>query len=276
MAMSNLLIGDARDGRVARIRDDVIDAPHRPPRPIAFPSAIAQGDAGVLILADRGSHRIVSWSGVTGLHRQTLGEEGAGDGQFRRPSGVAIDRSGAIWIADSGNRRVVRVTSIDGQGWAAFGTAGRPTLDDAAVGAFWDPYGIAPLPGGGVIVSDPGSGRVVTMLDIAGSGWATSAPRALSAPLSAVPYAGGYLVSDFEAGKVVVLDAFLAPVRTSDDPRLAGVSSARVLGNSIRALVPQLRSVLTLADDGAKLTTTSILRLEPLGVRRPVAMEVEL
>lgn len=196
--------------------------------------------------------------------------------EFRRPTGVAVDDSGAIWIADSGNRRIARVENMAGDGWKAFGAPGRPSAEDPADGRFWDPVAIHATGVGQVLVADPGAGRVVRISDISGAEWTTTARGALSAPTSIVPHGTGYLVADFIRGRVVVLDSDLAVLRMTDDVRLAGVSTVADTGSSIRALVPPLRLLVELADDGSTVTVKSEQRLAVLDIDRPVAMEMEV
>lgn len=276
--MAELLLTEGRGGRLIALTGDSIDdefgSPGSGVGEFNQPSAVALKPFGGFLVADRGNDRLASFANFSGFGWKTFGSTGTGDFELRRPSGVAFDANGRMWIADSGNRRVAVINQFDGSGWTTFGTSGRPTPSDPAVGAFWDPFEIAVGPSGEILVADPGAGRVVRIDGIDGSGWATTAFGALRSPLSVVPYGTGYAVADFGAGRVVVLDAGLEVRRATIDVRLSGVAAVRVDSGDLVALVPPLGIVVVLVDDGSEIAVVDVVRLEPLGIREPLALEV--
>ena len=58
-----------------------------------------------------------------GAFISAFGKQGAGDGEFNRPSGMYIDQNGYIYVADSGNSRIQKFDQ-KGKFIMKWGTAG--------------------------------------------------------------------------------------------------------------------------------------------------------
>jgi sugar lactone lactonase YvrE len=84
------------------------------------------------------------WQELTA--RMAFGSQGAGAGQFERPSGIAVDDD-FIYVADTGNHRIQKFTA-DGQFVAAWGES------------FNEPWGVAVAPGGDIFVADTWNHRI--------------------------------------------------------------------------------------------------------------------
>lgn len=135
-----------------------------------FPSAVAAGADGSVLIADEYNHRIrrVDASGIITTVVGTGGAGFGGDGGRARsallnfPSGVALSADGSIIIADEYNHRVRRVTrdgtirTIAGSNAAGFsGDGGQAT---SALLNF--PNGVAVAPDETVLIADRNNNRV--------------------------------------------------------------------------------------------------------------------
>ena len=83
-----------------------------------------------LIASAKSSHRLVVFDGDSGERLRTVGSEGAGPGQFKRPNGVAV-HGDHLFVVERDNRRV-QVLSLPG--FEVVGTFGASELRS--------PYGI--------------------------------------------------------------------------------------------------------------------------------------
>jgi hypothetical protein len=79
------------------------------------------------------------------------GSQGAGNGQFNRPSGLALDPAGNVYVADTGNNRIQKFDAA-GNFLATWG--GQES--GCAAGSFDEPRGIATDGEGNVYVADTG------------------------------------------------------------------------------------------------------------------------
>lgn len=80
--------------------------------PLALPSDVAVASNGRVYVVDGGNHRLVIYDALGGLIA-TVGQHGAGPGQFAEPLGVAVDRQGLVYVADASNHRI---QVLDGEG----------------------------------------------------------------------------------------------------------------------------------------------------------------
>jgi sugar lactone lactonase YvrE len=122
------------------------------------PSALAVDDAGDLLIADRGNHRVrrVNASGVI----QTI--LGGDEGSLRGPQGLAADARGNVYIADTGNHRVQQVNGNSIAGTVAgSGTQGSSSGATARDTEIDSPRGIAAGSQGSLTIADRGNNRIV-------------------------------------------------------------------------------------------------------------------
>jgi hypothetical protein len=127
---------------------------------------------GDIVVADQGNHRIrlVTQAGVVttlaGSGTNTFADGTGAGASFWSPTGVALTSTGAIVVADRYNHRIRLVTTsayaansgvvttLAGSGSIAF-------ADGTGAGAsFAYPFGVAMLPNGTIVVSDPNNGRI--------------------------------------------------------------------------------------------------------------------
>lgn len=133
-----------------------------------------------------------------------------GDTSLTMPSGPSRDPSGAVVVAEMTRHRIDH--AAPGAGWTRFGTRGN------GVGHFERPAATAFLSTGAILVLDSGNCRIVSIDDIAGSGWVSYGHR--GRPTPADPAEGGFVdprgiavdtfdriwVSDPGAGRVTRVD----------------------------------------------------------------------
>lgn len=188
------------------------------------PSDTAIATDGAILIADTDNDRIrrVAPDGtittLTGTSRGFAGDGGpASLARLSQPRDVAVGTDGAVLIADTGNNRVRRLAGGIITTLAGAGTGGGLAGDgDPATGAQLDqPFSIAPLPNGGVLVADTGNDRVrrVTPLGaifsvagttagLAGDGGLAKAAQ-LRQPGAVTPApGGGFLVADSSNARI--------------------------------------------------------------------------
>jgi sugar lactone lactonase YvrE len=183
----NIFIADAGNQRVRKVSSNgiittIADANSDPPpadgRPSAegilfSPLSVALDGAGILFIADAGTHRVLR---ITPNGRATTIAGGevigyAGDGgpatkaQLKHPTGVAVDRAGNVFIADAGNKRVRKIstngiiTTVAGTGDDGDSGDGGPALKAQLTG----PIELAVDSIGNLFITDvfiPDQGRV--------------------------------------------------------------------------------------------------------------------
>ncbi|WP_242392789.1 NHL repeat-containing protein [Anaeromyxobacter oryzisoli] len=116
-----------------------------------FPSAVAAGPGGSVLVVDPLNFRIVrlapdgSWLGEFGV----AGDEG---GSFARPKGIAVDATGTIYVSDAQRDEVLVFTAEGVFQYAAGATGSEP-------GRFTHPAGVAVLDGH-LAVADSQNGRI--------------------------------------------------------------------------------------------------------------------
>lgn len=130
----------------------------------SYPSDIAVGPDGHLVVADRYSHRIrrvTSEGVVTTLAGSTSGyADGQGAAaQFRFPAGLAVDGTGHIYVADTLNQRIRRV-SPDGLVTTVAGSVLGTNDGTGSDAQFSDPARIVIAADGDLRVTDSYYGRV--------------------------------------------------------------------------------------------------------------------
>ena len=107
---------------------------------------------------DNGDIYVGSWNGFiyvfdqTGHLKNTIGSEGSGDGQFRKPRGISI-KGDVLYIADSGNHRIQKLTS-GGEFLHKFGQKG------SGQGQFDGPSAVIADSNNRLIVSDHRNHRI--------------------------------------------------------------------------------------------------------------------
>ena len=125
------------------------------------PEGVAFDNAGNILVADTGNHRIVKLS-AAGVFVQSFGSEGSGDEQFNKPKGLDVDTSGNIVVADSENDRIVR---FDPDAFASsFETLGKVVSDSPEpgneVGEFNLPSDVAIGADNTIYVADLNNNRI--------------------------------------------------------------------------------------------------------------------
>ena len=137
---------------------------------LSSPTGVAADEAGNLLIADRGNHRIrkVDSAGVISTvagsgERGFGGDDGpAADAQLSAPYSVAADGAGNLFIADTDNDRIRKVDSagvistVAGSGEPGFGGDGGPAAD----AQLRDPTSVAVDGAGNLFIADRGNHRI--------------------------------------------------------------------------------------------------------------------
>jgi sugar lactone lactonase YvrE len=137
-----------------------------------FPTAVAVDKDGNVYIADTLNHRIRMVDAATGIIRTIAGTGQArysGDGgpavsaSLQDPAALVIDGRDRLYIADQSNNRVRavdlrtgRISTIAGNGTAAYNGDGMPAADAALAG----PSGLALGPDGILYIADTFNGRI--------------------------------------------------------------------------------------------------------------------
>lgn len=106
-----------------------------------------------LYVTDTGDHKVLVFS-LKGELLQSIGQRGAGPGEFNFPLDVAVDEEGSLFVLDSLNARV-QVFDSEGGFVRQFGERG------TALGSFQIPKSLAVSPSGLVYVTDAQANRFV-------------------------------------------------------------------------------------------------------------------
>jgi glucose/arabinose dehydrogenase len=178
------------------------------------PFGVAVLPSGDIIVGDQSNNRIRLIT-MPGAVVTTL----AGDGSsaiFNAPCGVTVLPNGNIAVADQGGHRIrlitmpgAVVTNLAGNGTADFangtGTAAR----------FNQPYGIAALPNGNLVVADHGNSRIrlITMPGGIVTTLAGTTASFLDGTGTAARFNASLGVTAFPNGVIAVADSFNARIR---------------------------------------------------------------
>jgi len=234
------------------------------------PAGLAGLPGGGLVVADRARHRIAAWDGGSWSF---FGEQGAGIGQFDRPSGIAVDAGGRIHVADTGNARVVRFDDVGGSGWVTYGQRAGSAAELGEAGRFAEPTGVAVGVDGHLHVADPPAGRVASIDQIGGPGWSV---RPLGGPVALTARADGTLgvaLLGTPAVVVVVVDGG-GPPQTTPAGALGAPLAVAALGAEIVCCDGMGQRLVRLESTAGGLKAIDEWRLEGLGIRRPVGLAV--
>ena len=194
---------------------------------VSFPSKIDTNATGHVFVADSGNHRIAVMD-AAGEGLYAFGSQGAGPGQFARPTGLAVGPDNRVVVSDSFNRRV-QVFGADG---AYAGIVGAPrTYDYPNPGELVLPHGVDVDKDGRIIVTD----ARVNRLQIYDAGGAPAYwVDAIGDVLGAYDDPYGVAVDD-STGRIVVVDSGNSRVQVlsfgdTTAPRAMSASAAPVPG----------------------------------------------
>lgn len=128
------------------------------------PNAISRASDGTLYIADYGNSaiRTIAPSGTVGTLAGQVDNHGWADGavlsaKFNLPVGLAQDASGVVWVADTYNHVIRRIAQGTVSTLAGSGTNPGNADGTGTAGTFYQPCGIAILPGGDLVVADTGN-----------------------------------------------------------------------------------------------------------------------
>jgi DNA-binding beta-propeller fold protein YncE len=137
------------------------------------PYAVALSPAGELYITDATGHRVHKFN-AAGVHENTWGTQGSGDGEFQFSWGVAVSPAGDyVYVSDSNNHRIQKYEA-DGTflGWWGKDNAGQTGWHDPGApttvfsnngdgpGEFTNPWGLDTDDDGSVYVADYINNRV--------------------------------------------------------------------------------------------------------------------
>jgi sugar lactone lactonase YvrE len=113
------------------------------------------GGAVSLYVVDTGNHRVQKSNGL-GTDLGAFGLQGAGAGQFDRPSAVDVDSLGNVWVVDQNNGRVQKFNEA-GEYITQFGAKGSGQGQFGSTGV---PTGIAADYAGNIWIADSANNRI--------------------------------------------------------------------------------------------------------------------
>lgn len=209
-----LLVADGGRHRVVVLKprggaSRAIDASTAADGPFVGPRGVALWPDGRLAVADTGRHRLMCSrftfadlvaGRATPDAWDAFGQPGslpdAGAGCFKAPQSLLVDGAGRLLVTDPALQRLVRIDAPDGSGWTELPLP--PAADPL------QPYGLAPGPNGGVLLTDLGNARVVF---VATDDTATvlidgRIGRRLIAPVGAVMMGRSIVVADAAAAQL--------------------------------------------------------------------------
>ncbi len=153
---------------------------------------------------------------------------GTGEGAFIQPFGMALDTfsgENRFAVADTGNHRVQMFSFDPDTGditfLAAYGEQAIPSGVDAAEGKFSEPYAVAFMPGGDLLVADTGNYRVARVSYAGGSWtWQQTFQFTVKSILAGICYGEGPLPGFWvaDAGRQLRRVSFHAMESFSDTP----------------------------------------------------------
>jgi hypothetical protein len=104
-------------------------------------------------VANTGKQNVVRFT-ADGALAEALGQKGDAVGNFRIPRGLWLSPGGLLWVTDSEQQRVTIYDTASKEALATVGTSG------TSEGQFSFAAGVRGLPGGAVVVADPGNKRL--------------------------------------------------------------------------------------------------------------------
>ncbi|HEV2913853.1 MAG TPA: SMP-30/gluconolactonase/LRE family protein [Pyrinomonadaceae bacterium] len=198
-ADGSVYVSDGGAGRIFRVTPEGVV--QKVAENLDVPSAIALAPDGTLVLAETGSHTIISVDPLSGQSRTVAGvrgRSGYADGEgttalFNAPVGVAVGPDGTIYVADTYNDRI-RAIDTQSRVRTLAGGAG-PGMADAGAGAgadarFDTPCGVAVAPSGALVVADTGNNRLrrVELNGAVSTIAGTGEPKLFDGPLFAASF----------------------------------------------------------------------------------------
>lgn len=226
------------------------------PRNVSAPQGVALSQAGTLIVADTGNHRVQIFSADSYSLLQTWGRTrrdggpvpGSGQREFNHPYSVRVDDCGNVFVVDRGNARVQKIS------------AGGKWLGDIGGLCLSDPTRLALGPDGLIAIVDQGQQAVVLVSP------RRSSPRSISIrdPRSAAFDKKGTLYVGDATGLISVYERVSADTDTYE---LIGQGSSNVDGAildlvSVSEPTPYLVAIIRESFNGLR---QRLWRIEPVG-----------
>ena len=217
-----------------------------------YPSGVAVTSNGSVVVADTGNNRIrlVAPDGtvttLTGSGTQGFADGTATTAQFNLPYSVAVMQNGSVVVADMLNNQI-RLVAPDGTVTTLAGSGAAGFADGPATTAqFHNPYAVAIMPNGSVVVADQKNQRIRlvapdgTVTTLTGSGTGSSSPGAGGYPCG---FADGNAttaqfyyprgVAAMSNGSVVVADTYNNRIRlVSPDGIVTTLAGNGTAGNA--------------------------------------------